>query len=379
MPTTGSRFSRNARRPSWPSSLVRRWAIRRSVAEPVGPLEHELLRVPRRLRPCACAARRPSARPAASRSSATSWTSPIRSAVVGVEALAGDEVASRRARADLGQRERRDHRRDDPELDLEKANTASGAATTMSAARDEPAPAAERVALDARDHRRRARVDRLEHHPQPPRVGHVLLVAELDRSCASTRRRRRPRSSCPRPRARPRARRRRPARTPSVSSCDQRGVERVPLLRPRHRDAEEIAGLLDAQRFHPRSILRRRLRCRSAGSAALPVRPSKVDPMLRGALAAAVTPLRDDGAALDEEAFRPYLDFLARAQGSTAVLALGTTGEGILLSAAERAPRRGALPRRAAAGDRPLRRADHRRRPSRSPSTRRRRVRPGWP
>src|ERR1044071_1477571 len=57
--------------------------------------------------------------------------------------------------------------------------------------------------------------------------------------------------------------------------------------------------------------------------------------MLRGALAAAVTPLRDDGAALDEEAFRPYLDFLAAA-GLDGILALGTTGEGILLSAAER-------------------------------------------
>jgi dihydrodipicolinate synthase/N-acetylneuraminate lyase len=57
--------------------------------------------------------------------------------------------------------------------------------------------------------------------------------------------------------------------------------------------------------------------------------------MLRGALAAAVTPLRDDGAALDEEAFRPYLEFLAAA-GLDGVLALGTTGEGILLSAAER-------------------------------------------
>jgi len=57
--------------------------------------------------------------------------------------------------------------------------------------------------------------------------------------------------------------------------------------------------------------------------------------MLRGALAAAVTPLRDDGAALDEEAFPPYLDFLAAA-GLDGVLALGTTGEGILLSAAER-------------------------------------------
>jgi dihydrodipicolinate synthase/N-acetylneuraminate lyase len=57
--------------------------------------------------------------------------------------------------------------------------------------------------------------------------------------------------------------------------------------------------------------------------------------MLRGALAAAVTPLCDDGAALDEEAFGPYLDFLAAA-GLDGVLALGTTGEGILLSADER-------------------------------------------
>ena len=56
--------------------------------------------------------------------------------------------------------------------------------------------------------------------------------------------------------------------------------------------------------------------------------------MLRGALAAALTPLREEGAALDEAAFRPYLDFLAAA-GLDGVLALGTTGEGILLSAAE--------------------------------------------
>jgi dihydrodipicolinate synthase/N-acetylneuraminate lyase len=57
--------------------------------------------------------------------------------------------------------------------------------------------------------------------------------------------------------------------------------------------------------------------------------------MVRGALAAAVTPLRDEGAALDEEAFGPYLDFLA-VGGLDGILALGTTGEGILLSAAER-------------------------------------------
>jgi len=57
--------------------------------------------------------------------------------------------------------------------------------------------------------------------------------------------------------------------------------------------------------------------------------------MLRGALAAAVTPLRDDGAALDEEAFGPYLEFLV-AGGLDGILALGTTGEGILLTAVER-------------------------------------------
>jgi dihydrodipicolinate synthase/N-acetylneuraminate lyase len=57
--------------------------------------------------------------------------------------------------------------------------------------------------------------------------------------------------------------------------------------------------------------------------------------MIHGALAAALTPLRNDGAALDEDAFGPYLDFLAEG-GLDGVLALGTTGEGILLSARER-------------------------------------------
>lgn len=57
--------------------------------------------------------------------------------------------------------------------------------------------------------------------------------------------------------------------------------------------------------------------------------------MLRGAVAAALTPLRDDGAALDEAAFGPYVEFLA-AGGLDGLLALGTTGEGILLSVDER-------------------------------------------
>jgi dihydrodipicolinate synthase/N-acetylneuraminate lyase len=62
--------------------------------------------------------------------------------------------------------------------------------------------------------------------------------------------------------------------------------------------------------------------------------------MLKGAFAAAVTPLRDDGEALDEGAFGPYVEYL-RAGGLDGILALGTTGEGILLSADER--RRGAV------------------------------------
>jgi dihydrodipicolinate synthase/N-acetylneuraminate lyase len=55
--------------------------------------------------------------------------------------------------------------------------------------------------------------------------------------------------------------------------------------------------------------------------------------MLRGALAAAVTPLADGG--LDEDAFAPYVDFLA-AGGLDGLLALGTTGEGMLFGVAER-------------------------------------------
>ncbi|HEY7692243.1 MAG TPA: dihydrodipicolinate synthase family protein [Gaiellaceae bacterium] len=57
--------------------------------------------------------------------------------------------------------------------------------------------------------------------------------------------------------------------------------------------------------------------------------------MLKGALAASVTPLTDGGAALDEDGFGPVADFLA-AGGLDGLLALGTNGEGILLSVAER-------------------------------------------
>jgi dihydrodipicolinate synthase/N-acetylneuraminate lyase len=56
---------------------------------------------------------------------------------------------------------------------------------------------------------------------------------------------------------------------------------------------------------------------------------------ISGTLAAAATPLRDGGDALDEDGFEPLVSFLADA-GLDGLLALGTTGEGILLSVPER-------------------------------------------
>ena len=55
--------------------------------------------------------------------------------------------------------------------------------------------------------------------------------------------------------------------------------------------------------------------------------------MLHGALAAALTPLRDD--AFDAAAVAPYVEFLA-GHGLDGALVLGTTGEGVLFSPEER-------------------------------------------
>jgi dihydrodipicolinate synthase/N-acetylneuraminate lyase len=57
--------------------------------------------------------------------------------------------------------------------------------------------------------------------------------------------------------------------------------------------------------------------------------------VIRGAFAAALTPLRDGGATLDDGAVEPYVAFLAEG-GVDGTLVCGTTGEGILLTAAER-------------------------------------------
>ena len=57
--------------------------------------------------------------------------------------------------------------------------------------------------------------------------------------------------------------------------------------------------------------------------------------MLRGAIAAALTPLAGGGAQVDEEAIPPYVDFLA-SHGLDGILTLGTTGEGVLFDLDER-------------------------------------------
>jgi dihydrodipicolinate synthase/N-acetylneuraminate lyase len=57
--------------------------------------------------------------------------------------------------------------------------------------------------------------------------------------------------------------------------------------------------------------------------------------MLKGALAASVTPLREHGSALDDDAFGPLVDFFV-SSGLDGILALGTAGEGILLGVQER-------------------------------------------
>jgi len=79
-------------------------------------------------------------------------------------------------------------------------------------------------------------------------------------------------------------------------------------------------------------VIRKRSRSRSMRRFATG-RELKVCSMLHGALAAAVTPLREG--VFDAAAVAPYTDFLA-GHGLDGILVLGTTGEGVLFSIAER-------------------------------------------
>src|SRR5262249_44126979 len=111
---------------------------------------------------------------------------------------------------------------------------------------------------------------------------------------------------------------------------DQRRVEGVAPLRPCERDAQHVAVSFHSEPAH-RSELRRRLgdvAISSCGLCRTSETPLRVGSMLRGALAAALTPLTDAGEALDEAAVGPYVEFLVEG-GVDGLLALGTAGEGV--------------------------------------------------
>src|SRR5262249_37690988 len=91
---------------------------------------------------------------------------------------------------------------------------------------------------------------------------------------------------------------------------DERRVERVPPVGARERDAQDVAVPLGAEVLGHGEELR-------------------VTAVLKGAVAAAVTPLRDG--LLDVGAGEPYVDFLV-GHGVDGLLALGTTGEGVMFS-----------------------------------------------
>jgi dihydrodipicolinate synthase/N-acetylneuraminate lyase len=77
------------------------------------------------------------------------------------------------------------------------------------------------------------------------------------------------------------------------------------------------------------------LRDPALGEDARPPAAAYAPSVISGTFAAALTPLRDGGEALDDEVFGPYVDFLVQG-GIDGILTLGTTGEGILLTVGER-------------------------------------------
>ena len=185
---------------------------------------------------------------AASRSSATSWTSPSRSAVAASNrspvrkyrrAAPGPIFASANGEITAGMI---------PSFTSENAKTASARRDRDVGRGDEAGAAAERVPLDAGHHRCGAAVDRLEHRPQRVRVGDVLLVGELGGGAH-------PVDVGAGGEARPVAGEHNRAGAADVDERlgqlrDHRGVERVAPVRPRERDPQDRAVALDAQVGH---------------------------------------------------------------------------------------------------------------------------------
>jgi dihydrodipicolinate synthase/N-acetylneuraminate lyase len=232
---------------------------------------------------------------------------------VGSKTFAGQEPAPGCPRPDLREDERRDDSRNDPQPHLREPEYGVLRRDGDVGTRDESAPSAERIAVNLDHHRGRAAVDGLAHPEEAERILDVLLVGQVDRGAL-------PFDVCTGTEARALTREDDGPRISDLRKCvgelrDECRVERVTPLGARQGDLQDGAVPLDRERAHGGEL--------------------KVGPMIKGALAAALTPLREDGAALDEDAFGPYLDFLADG-GLDGILALGTTGEGILLSVEER-------------------------------------------
>ena len=140
-----------------------------------------------------------------------------------------------------------------PSFTSENANTVRSSRDCDVGAGDEAGAAAERVALDARDDRRRAAVDRLQHPAEGVRVGHVRVEVEVDRGAH-------PLDVRAGAEARPVAGEQNRSRLADVDERlgelgDQRRVEGVPRLRPRERDPEQIAVAFDPECPHRAEIL----------------------------------------------------------------------------------------------------------------------------
>ena len=229
---------------------------------------------------------------------------------LGVEPLAREEVASR-LRADLGEDERRDDGRNDPELHLGEPEHRVARGHRDVRARHKPGASAECVPLHAEHERRGAAVDRAHHAREPAGVLDVLVVGEVDGG--------------------------------ALPLDVRAGAERLAVA-GEHDDARianvveglgELADELGVERIAP------------LGAGESPAAPAPAAPReARSPESIRFTraerrprcgrdPLRDGGAKLDEDGFPPLVEFFAD-NGLDGVFALGTTGEGLLLTLEER-------------------------------------------